>query len=331
MKFKEFISVLGDYDGGINRGVKVDMSFLDKIKAEFSEEVDCDDVEKLRGFEQICGKIVQKNDLPVSLLKLKARKALFLELSEDVEKVDVDMGDVGYLCIKVCPGVSGVINLVGGRLNSCFVEGILEEGSELEMNIDVCESESVFVSRLKIMESAHLNMNVGDLNVENGYFDIKNFLEGRLACANVNWIYLSGGRGLKNAYVANYFQNKNCNGEILVKGVQEEKSKVTFLGEINISLNGGGTDSYLKEDVMVLDESSYVEAIPSLEIKTNDVKAGHGVSISKITDDKMFYLKSRGLNEDVARNLLRQGFLKSGYEKFGNISLVEKMDKIVMQ
>jgi Fe-S cluster assembly scaffold protein SufB len=322
--------VLGESNGSFNRGVKADFSFLDGLEVfENVDDVECN-VEKLNSFEQICGKVVQKDDLPVVFLKIKGRKALHIEISSDVEKYEVDISDVGYLCIKVEEGVSGVVNLIGNDKNSCLLEGVLEKNSELELNVDVCESDTVFVSRLRLEDRAKLELNVADMNVVNGYFDVKNFVEGVSAEANVNWVYLSGGKDKKNVYVANYFQNKNCNGKILVKGVQEEQSRVTFLGEINIGLEGGGTDSYLKEDVMMLDESSYIEAIPSLEIKTNDVKAGHGVAISKITEDRLFYLQSRGLDGNAARKLLKQGFLKSGYAEFSDDRLVDKLDKIIM-
>lgn len=325
MKFTEFLENLDSYDGGINRGVKINTNFL----SEFSQDaVNYEDVDKLESFTQICGNIVQKNDLPVEILRLKDRSVLFIDFT-DGESIDVDLEDVSYVCVKVSNGTAGELNLKGSDLNNCFLEGLIEADSSLVINLDICESETVWVSRIKLGKGSELTYKVADLNVKNGYFDIKNFLEGRSAKADVEWVYLNSGNGMKNAYVANYFQDKDCNGEILVKGVQEDKSKVTFLGEINISLEGGGTDSYLKEDVMILDESSYIEAIPSLEIKTNDVKAGHGVSISKITEDKLFYLKSRGIDEREAKNLIRQGFLKAGYERFGDDVLVEKLDRIV--
>lgn len=331
MKFKEFVSVLGEYDGGLNRGVKIDTEFLDKVISENFNGQDIENlsVEKLTSFEQICGKVVQRSDLPVEFLRLEGRKALYVELNSNVEKVEVNLDGVGYLCVKVVDGVSGVLEVSGGDVNCCLIEGVVGEGSGLNVEVDVCESETVLVSRIRLEEKAVLNFRVADLGVENGYFDIKNFLMGRLAKADVEWVYNNEGNEKKNAYVANYFQAKDCNGQILVKGVQEDKSKVTFLGEINISLEGGGTDSYLKEDVMILDETAYVEAIPSLEIKTNDVKAGHGVAISKITEDKLFYLKSRGISDEVARKLIKQGFLRSGYENFENQDMIEKLDELV--
>ncbi len=328
MKFKEFVSVLCEYDGGVNRGVKIDTSFLDNLSVSENSEIDCIGAD-LKSFEQICGKVVQSGDLPVEILKIEGRKALFVELNEDVEKVEVDLSGVGYLCVKVVEGMSGVLEITGGDLNCCLIEGVVGVGSGLDLEVDVCDSETVLVSRIRVEERGVLNYRVADLGVENGYFDIKNFLEGRAAKADVDWVYLNNGSEKKNANVANYFQAKDCNGQILVKGVQEDKSRVTFLGEINISLEGGGTDSYLKEDVMILDNSAYVEAIPSLEIKTNDVKAGHGVAISKITEDKLFYLKSRGISDEVAKKLIKQGFLRSGYENFENQDMIEKLDKLV--
>jgi Fe-S cluster assembly scaffold protein SufB len=59
----------------------------------------------------------------------------------------------------------------------------------------------------------------------------------------------------------------------------------------------------------MLDASAKVDAIPALEIKTNDVKASHSASITKISPETLFYLQSRGIEEAAARSMFVEGFL----------------------
>ena len=127
-----------------------------------------------------------------------------------------------------------------------------------------------------------------------------------------------------NLNAVNIFDAKNCKGQILAKGVVKDKAKVKFVGGITISLNGGGTDSYLKEEVIMLDDTSKIDAIPMLEIKTNDVKAGHGVSISRLSDDKIYYLTSRGIEPGEAKKLIVDGFLEDMLVRCGEKFVVDE-------
>ena len=57
-------------------------------------------------------------------------------------------------------------------------------------------------------------------------------------------------------------------------------------------------------------EESRADVFPYLEISQNQLKAGHAVSIRRIREDEMFFLKSRGLSEMQAKDLIVEGFLK---------------------
>ena len=62
---------------------------------------------------------------------------------------------------------------------------------------------------------------------------------------------------------------------------------------------------------MLLSKDAKADAIPSLEIENNDVKATHSASVAQINDDQMFYLMSRGLDENNSKKLMIDGFLES--------------------
>jgi Fe-S cluster assembly scaffold protein SufB len=94
-----------------------------------------------------------------------------------------------------------------------------------------------------------------------------------------------------------------------MKGVAEHTAHVFCDGMIEIGLQGGGTDTYLTENVLMLDGTAKVDAIPGLEIKTNDVKASHSATVSKVTPEDLFYFATRGIDETEARQMYIQGFL----------------------
>ena len=65
----------------------------------------------------------------------------------------------------------------------------------------------------------------------------------------------------------------------------------------------------------MLSKDAKAKTIPSLEIKANDVKAGHSATIGKVDKDLLFYLQSRGINKKLGEKLLIRGFLEADLQK----------------
>ena len=87
-------------------------------------------------------------------------------------------------------------------------------------------------------------------------------------------------------------------------------SKTVWQGMIYVAPSAVQTDGYQTSRSLILDKRAHAEAIPGLEIKTDDVRCSHGATISQIDDEIVFYLKSRGLDEAAARNLIVNGFFE---------------------
>jgi len=116
-------------------------------------------------------------------------------------------------------------------------------------------------------------------------------------------------------HVKNVFDATDGRGEILMRGIAEGKGHAECRGLIEIGLHGGGTNTYLTQEVLMLDATAKVDAIPALEIKTNDVKASHSATIARITEEDLFYFGARGISPEEARRLFVLGFLGSITEK----------------
>ncbi|MEA2294412.1 MAG: Fe-S cluster assembly protein SufD, partial [Solirubrobacteraceae bacterium] len=73
---------------------------------------------------------------------------------------------------------------------------------------------------------------------------------------------------------------------------------------------------------LLLTKKAHADAIPGLEILANDVRCTHAAAVAQIDPEQVFYLRSRGLSEDVARRLVIEGFLSELVERFGSESLL---------
>jgi Fe-S cluster assembly protein SufD len=102
----------------------------------------------------------------------------------------------------------------------------------------------------------------------------------------------------------------NITSRINIKAVLFDDAKFDLEALLRISKGARNTDTYLKIDCLVIGEKAFARAIPSLEIKEDAVKAGHGATIGYLDEQSIYYLKSRGLNSQVAEELLIKAFLQ---------------------
>jgi Fe-S cluster assembly protein SufD len=100
-----------------------------------------------------------------------------------------------------------------------------------------------------------------------------------------------------------------------VRGIVSKGHTVSH-AKIIIPKNGQLSDSFVTQHFMLMDESAEAEAIPSLEIEADEVKASHAATVAPLDENKIFYLKSRGIKESDARKLIIESFLNlpKGYE-----------------
>lgn len=94
-----------------------------------------------------------------------------------------------------------------------------------------------------------------------------------------------------------------------LKGVARDQSRLRFLGKVIIDENCGDSNSFLTERILLLSDEAKAEAVPELEIKSDDVQCSHAASISNIPQEHLFYLQSRGLSQRQAEELIVEGFL----------------------
>ena len=95
-----------------------------------------------------------------------------------------------------------------------------------------------------------------------------------------------------------------------VRGVVDDRAKAVFNGRIHIAPHAQRTDAALSTKHMLLSPLAQAYAKPELEIYANDVQCAHGATMGQIDGDALFYLRSRGIDEPGARDLLIAGFLE---------------------
>ena len=89
----------------------------------------------------------------------------------------------------------------------------------------------------------------------------------------------------------------NTTSSLLFKGVLDNAAYTLWKGNIIVSEGVRGADGYQLSNTLLLDPAAHAESIPGLEISTDDVKCSHGVTMSSVDKDQLFYLQTRGIGE----------------------------------
>lgn len=102
---------------------------------------------------------------------------------------------------------------------------------------------------------------------------------------------------------------RNSDSDMLISGFSSNGGKILVDGLVNIAHTASKSKGTQKIDGIILDNESSITSDPILEINNNEVVCSHGSSISRVTDEKLFYLSSRGLDKNMIISLLKEGLL----------------------
>jgi Fe-S cluster assembly scaffold protein SufB len=106
-------------------------------------------------------------------------------------------------------------------------------------------------------------------------------------------------------------------GRVMVKSIMKDESKSLFKGMIKIRKDAKASEAYLAGHAILLNKGSHSDAIPGLEIETNEVKATHSASVSQIDEEQIFYLMCKGLDREGAKREIVHGFVEPLSRKMG--------------
>jgi Fe-S cluster assembly protein SufD len=122
----------------------------------------------------------------------------------------------------------------------------------------------------------------------------------------------------------------NCTSHQTYRGVLNDHSRAVFNGKVFVRENAHGTDAQQSNKNLLLSNDARVDTKPQLEIFNDDVKCSHGATVGQLEEEELFYLLTRGLPENLARNLLTYGFAEQVINKIHIESIKGELDKAVL-
>jgi len=136
------------------------------------------------------------------------------------------------------------------------------------------------------------------------------YLVGRKAHGEVLSIAYAGQGQHQDAGAKAIHSAPETSSIITSKSIAKDGGRTSYRGLIQISPNARGSKSHVRCDALLLDPISRSDTYPTNRINAQDVQFGHEASVTKVGEEQLFYLRSRGLNEAEATGLIVSGFIE---------------------
>ncbi|MGK8467770.1 Fe-S cluster assembly protein SufD [Nocardia cyriacigeorgica] len=129
----------------------------------------------------------------------------------------------------------------------------------------------------------------------------------------------------------------NCKSNVLYKGALQGDpdspkgdARTVWVGDVLIRAAAEGTDTFEVNRNLVLTDGARADSVPNLEIETGEIAgAGHASATGRFDDEQLFYLRARGIPEDVARRLVVRGFFHEIIQKIAVPEVRERLEAAI--
>lgn len=173
------------------------------------------------------------------------------------------------------------------------------------------------------------------VNIDLGGALVRNNLNVRLNAENCEThlfgFFLGSGSQLIDNHTFIDHAKPHCFSNELYKGILDDKSRGVFNGKIMVRRDAQKTNALQSNKTLLLTDDAAIFAKPQLEIFADDVKCTHGATIGQLDDEALFYLRARGISENVALAMLRYAFAGDVFENIKIDSVREGLSQKVFE
>ena len=178
-----------------------------------------------------------------------------------------------------------------------------------------------------------------DANLKLGYLDlggklVRNDVHVDLArpgasCELFGLFMAAEGQHIDNHIRVDHTASRTVSRETF-KGIIGDRGRGVFNGKVVVHKNTRQIDATQSSDNLLLSDRAEIDTKPELEIYADDVKCSHGATVGQLDEDQLFYLRSRGVDEETARGLLTFAFANDILRRLDMAELRERVTRRVL-
>ena len=248
---------------------------------------------------------------PILLSQIQSATSTELHRRTLIVIEDGAQAEVWEQYLSASEEVEGVFNTV--------VELVLSENAQLRYVCGQALSERSWIfgsQRAEVGRDARLEWVAFGFGSTGGRVRMETRLGGPGADARVTGAYASHARQHIDFDTTQEHAAPNTTSDLAFRGVLQGRSTAVWKGNIIVDPGAQKTDAFQESRNLLVSKRAHADAIPGLEIQANDVRCTHAAAIAQLDAEQLFYLRSRGLREDVAKRLVIEGFLSALTERF---------------
>lgn len=186
---------------------------------------------------------------------------------------------------------------------------LIEDNAHLKLAV-VNHDDNQAVIKGSVGRNSELEVYYADFASQNNHIKTDINLDGENASINWHLAALSKENVKKTFEVSVAHNNLGTRSQIDNYGVCKDEGKLNFSGIVHIKHGAHRSSAHQNAKIIIFDDDTDAIAKPILKIDDNDIEASHASTVGKISDDELFYLTSRGISLEQARELITFGYLK---------------------
>lgn len=234
--------------------------------------------------------------------------------------------------ITVGAGASGEIieSFLGADqeryLSHMITDVTVAEGAELSLyQFQLQGKQAIHMTELhsRVAENARFSQLGLQLGAEISRSELINTFTGENARVDLRGAYLGRVKQSHDIFTRINHNSPHCDSNQLFRGVLDEGGKSAFQGKVVVAQDAQKTNADQSNKNLLLSRKAEANAKPELLIYADDVKCSHGATVGELDADQMFYLRSRGLDEAAAKNLLVEAFISEVFDDLVDEKLKE--------
>jgi Fe-S cluster assembly protein SufB len=198
-------------------------------------------------------------------------------------------------------------------LHSAVVEIIVKPHARVTYTTIQNWSPNVYnlvTKRARVEEAGHMEWIDGNIGSKLTMKYPSIYLMGPKATGEVLSVAYAGAGQHQDAGAKMVHVAPETSSKILSKSISKNGGATTYRGLVRVEPGATNCKSFVQCDALILDEESKSNTLPYMEVGESDAQIGHEATVSKIGDEQLFYLMSRGLSQDQAMGMIVNGFIE---------------------
>lgn len=216
--------------------------------------------------------------------------------------------------------------------NNAVTEVVTQSGASLnlyKLQREGAEAFHVATTQAVVGRDSRLSSTTVDMGGKLVRHDINVLLAESGGSVALHGLYLGRGESHTDNHTFIDHAVPNTSSDEVYKGILDDRSHAVFLGHVLVRQDAQQTSSHQVNKNLLLSAAAEVNTQPKLEIFADDVTCTHGAAVGQLDESALFYLKSRGIGEDVARGLLVHGFVNEVIEGIADEAVRQYIDEAI--